>query len=93
MFLLKPVTLDRAPAFSLQTLVLPNERIDEIGAEEARAVNNDAIAVSAQYAPDRSERPRFARREPKTYLDEMLAHSLFEVISTAKPFVVLSGDF
>ena len=70
---LKPVALDRAPRFPIGRLVLPEERIIEVGtAQRVWSGNDDAVGMAAQASVHSGECQSFGRRELEAGGDQAL---------------------
>jgi hypothetical protein len=91
--LLEPVTLDLAVARGLQTFVLPNQRIDHVGAKQVGTVDDDAISVPAHCASDGGELTRRGRRELKAGRDKVPAHTRLGVVPALKSLTISGRDF
>src|SRR5262249_43467007 len=84
-FLSEPVTLDLLPTPGVESLVLPHQGVNQISAQQIRAVNNDAVRVPAQRAIEGGESERLPRGEFEAGRDEVPAHAFLEIVSATEP--------
>src|SRR6516164_9507139 len=90
---LKPVALDRAPVFPIGRLVLPEERIIEVGAaQQVWSGNDDAVGVAAQASIHSGERQRLGRRELEAGGDQVLTCDVLEVVAAPEDIAHAGGQ-
>src|SRR5262249_50626550 len=85
--LLEAVTFERAPAPIVDALVFPQTGISQINARQIRAVNDDAVGVTAKQSVHGREGERLFRRETKPGGDQVLTADFFEEVSAREDVV------
>src|SRR5262249_14872027 len=78
--LFEAVAFDRAPVLGVDRLVLPDQRINQIGAGQIGAMNDNFVGVAAERTIHGSEGARFGRRKLEANRYEMPARAFLEVV-------------
>src|SRR5262249_23539495 len=78
--LFEAVTLYRTPVLGVDRLVFPDQRVNQISAQQIGAVNDDPVSVAAERAIHRGEGERLRWRKFETSGHKMAARTFLEVV-------------